>query len=44
MRTSNARVTARMRRTENGQVLSEYIVDGVAYGSIDAVNAVLGGA
>ncbi|ADQ69509.1 hypothetical protein C499_19600 [Halogeometricum borinquense DSM 11551] len=44
MRTSDARVTARMRRTESGEVLREYIVDGVAYGSIDAVKTALGGA
>jgi hypothetical protein len=33
-----------MRRTEDGEVHHEYIVDGVAYGSIDSMEAVLGGA
>lgn len=44
MRTSDARVTARLRRTEDGEVHREYRVGGVAYGSLEALQAALGGA
>jgi hypothetical protein len=44
MRTSEARVTARIRRTEDGETLHEYVHDGVAYGSLNALEAALGGA
>lgn len=43
MQTHNARVTARIRRTEDGRTLHEYVVDGVAFSSLDAVKAALGG-
>jgi hypothetical protein len=43
MRTNDARVTARMRRTENGEVHREYLVGGVAYGSLEALQAAFGG-
>lgn len=39
--TSEARVTARMRRTEDGDILREYVVDGVAYPSASALEAAL---
>lgn len=41
--TENHRVTARLYRTEAGEVLREYHVGGVAYGSAEEVEAVLGG-
>ena len=44
MRTSEARVTARLRRTADGDVHREYRVGGVAYGSLEALQAALGGA
>lgn len=43
MRTSDARVTARMRRTADGEVHREYLAGGVAYGSLEALQAALGG-
>lgn len=43
MQTTDARVTARIRRTESGEVHREYLVGGVAYGSIEALQAALGG-
>ena len=41
MQTSDARVTARIVRTEDGETCHEYEVGGVAYGSIDALETVL---
>lgn len=41
MQTSNARVTARIRRTEDGETFHEYEVGGVAYGSLDALESAL---
>lgn len=43
MQTSDVRVTARIRRTEDGETFHEYVVDGVAYGSVSALEAALGG-
>lgn len=42
MRSSDPRVTARIVRTENGETYPEYVVDGVAYGSLDALETALG--
>ena len=36
-----SRVTARMYRTESGEVLREYVLGGVAYSSAEEVEAVL---
>lgn len=44
MNTANTRVTARLRRTADGEVYREYRVGGVAYGSLEALEAALGGA
>ena len=41
MQTSDARVMARVRRTEDGETFHEYEVGGVAYGSLEAVKAAL---
>jgi hypothetical protein len=41
MQTSDARVTARIIRTEDGETFREYEVGGVAYGSLGALNAAL---
>lgn len=41
MRTSDARVTARLHRTESGEVSREYIVGGTSYGSLDALQRAL---
>jgi hypothetical protein len=41
MQTSDARVTARIVRTEDGQILTEYEVGDVAVGSTDALEAML---
>lgn len=37
------RVTARLYRDDDGQIHREYIVDGVAFGSVAELLAVLGG-
>jgi hypothetical protein len=37
------RVTARIRRTDDGELLHEYLVGGVAYSSIEALQAALAG-
>lgn len=39
---SETRVTARIRRTDDGEIFHEYLVDDVAYSSADAVEAELG--
>lgn len=44
MQMSDTRVTARVQRTEEGEVRHEYLVDDIAYGSIEALEAALGGA
>ena len=41
MQTSDARVTARIVRTEDGETFHEYEVGGVAYGSLDALESAL---
>ena len=41
MSVSSERVTARMSRTESGEVLREYVVGGVAYGSLESLRAAL---
>lgn len=41
MQTSNARVTARVVRTPDGETYHEYEVGGVAYGSLDALQRAL---
>jgi hypothetical protein len=41
MQTSDARVTARIVRTEAGENYTEYRVGGVGYGSLDALEAAL---
>jgi hypothetical protein len=41
MQTSDARVTARIVRTEDGQTFTEYEVGGVAVSSTDALEAML---
>jgi hypothetical protein len=41
MRTSDARVTARLHRTEDGEVHREYVVGNIAYGSLDALQRAL---
>jgi hypothetical protein len=41
MQTSDARVTARIVRTEDGETYHESEVGGVAYGSLDALETVL---
>jgi hypothetical protein len=41
MQTSDARVTARIVRTEDGENYTEYRVDGVSYPSAEAVEATL---
>lgn len=41
MPTSDARVTARIVRTEDGQTFTEYEVGGVSYPSAEAVEAAL---
>jgi hypothetical protein len=42
MRGRNARVTARIRRTESGEIHHEYVADGVAYPSLEALQAAEG--
>lgn len=42
MQTSEARITARIRRTQDGETIHEYVVNGVGYGSLEAVEAVVG--
>jgi hypothetical protein len=41
MQTNDARVTARVVRTESGETIHEYEVGGVAYGSLQALKAAL---
>jgi len=41
MQTSDAHVTARIIRTENGETFHEYEVGGVSYPSAEAVEAAL---
>jgi hypothetical protein len=41
MQTSDARVTARIVRTEDGETFHEYEVAGVGYGSLDSLEGVL---
>ena len=41
MQTSDARVTARIVCTEDGETFHEYEVGGIAYGSLDALEAAL---
>lgn len=41
---SDTRVTARVQRTEEGEVRHEYLADGIAYGSLQALEAALRGA
>lgn len=41
MTRSDVRVTARIRRTDDGQTHHEYIVGGIAYGSLDALESAL---
>ena len=41
MQTSDARVTARIVRTEDSENYTEYRVDGVSYPSAEAVEATL---
>lgn len=43
MRAQNTRVTARMRRTPEGEVHREYVAGNIAYGSIEALQAALEG-
>jgi len=43
MSVRDTRVTARIRRTEDGEVKREYRAGGVAYGSLEALQADLGG-
>jgi hypothetical protein len=38
----DVRVTARILRTEGGETYTEYIADGVAYGSLSALKAAVG--
>ena len=40
MKTSNTRITARVQRTEDGDLRHEYVVDGVAFSSIEAVERI----
>jgi len=42
MRTSDARVTARLHRTEAGEVHQEYVVGEAVYGSVEELQAALG--
>jgi hypothetical protein len=44
MQTGDARVTARIVRTEGGETYHEYEVGNVAYGSLDALQQALAGA
>ena len=39
MTPDDARVTARIVRTEDGRTITEYTVGGVAYGSLEALEA-----
>jgi hypothetical protein len=41
MQTSDVHVTARIQRTADGETYHEYEVDGVAYGSLQALKAAL---
>lgn len=41
MQNSDARVTARIRRTEEGETFYEYEVGGVGYGSLSALRDAL---
>jgi hypothetical protein len=41
MTPDDARVTARIVRTEDGETFHEYEVGGVAYGSLDALESAL---
>lgn len=41
MQTGDARVTARLHRTEDGEVHREYVVGDVAYGSLTALQHAL---
>ncbi|ELZ21482.1 hypothetical protein C475_18731 [Halosimplex carlsbadense 2-9-1] len=43
MRTTESRVTARIVRTENGEMHTEYEVGGVGYSSREAVETLLEG-
>lgn len=36
---SDRRITARIRRTDDGDLLHEYVMDGIGYSSIDDVEA-----
>jgi|GEM_PF-1956312 CRISPR/Cas system-associated endonuclease Cas3-HD len=42
MRGSESRVTARIRRTEGGQIYHEYVSGDVAYPSLEALQAAEG--
>lgn len=44
MTVHSERVTARLRRTEDGDVHREYLVGRVAYGSLEALQAALSAA
>lgn len=39
MQITDSRVTARIIRTEDGQNYTEYVVDGIGYGSVSALKA-----
>lgn len=41
METSDARVTARIIRTDDGENYTEYRIGGVGYGSLDALETAL---
>lgn len=41
MQTSDARVTARIVRTEDGETIHEYDVGGIGYGSLGALKRAL---
>lgn len=41
METSDTRVTARIVRTDDGENYTEYRIDGVGYGSLDALEIAL---
>lgn len=41
MQTRDARVTARIYRTDDGEIVREYCVGGVGYGSLDTLESTL---
>jgi hypothetical protein len=43
METTNSRVRARIVRTDDGETYTEYLLAGVAYGSLSAVQSRLEG-